>query len=66
MGGLSGFVGTYLIGPRIGLFNNTNNISYINDDEKMIQEQEGDPSSSESEHTPVNRSPIKQRQPINK
>lgn len=39
MGGLSGFVGTYLIGPRIGLFNKDNSISYINDDEKFIQEQ---------------------------
>ena len=36
MGGLSGFVGTYLIGPRIGLFNSKNAISYIADDDKFL------------------------------
>ena len=36
MGGLSGFVGTVLIGPRIGRFNKNNSVSYINDDEKFI------------------------------
>jgi len=32
MGGLAGFMGTYLIGPRIGLFNNDEKFSYILDD----------------------------------
>ena len=48
MGGLSGFVGTYLIGPRIGLFNSNNAISYIADDDKFLQDQ-ADLSSSDSE-----------------
>ena len=32
MGGLAGFMGTYLIGPRIGLFSNDEKFSYIMDD----------------------------------
>ena len=48
MGGLSGFIGTLLIGPRIGLFNSTNAISYIADDEKFMQEQ-GELSSSDTD-----------------
>ena len=32
MGGMAGFIGTYLIGPRIGLFKNDERLSYIKDD----------------------------------
>ena len=49
MGGLSGFVGTYLIGPRIGLFNKNNSVSYINDDEKFLQENSDIDQTSSSE-----------------
>ena len=33
MGGLAGFVGTYLIGPREGLFKRDKKLSYILDEE---------------------------------
>ena len=33
MGGMSGFIGTYLIGPRIGLFKTDERMSYILSDE---------------------------------
>lgn len=32
MGGLAGFIGTYLIGPRVGLFGPDDKFSYILDD----------------------------------
>ena len=35
MGGMSGFIGTYLIGPRIGLFKTDDKMSYILDDEAL-------------------------------
>lgn len=36
MGGLSGFVGTYIIGPRIGLFKTDKTLSYILEDDSMV------------------------------
>ena len=38
MGGLSGYVGTYLIGPRIGLFRPDKELSYINDDNELLEQ----------------------------
>jgi ammonia channel protein AmtB len=32
MGGLAGFIGTYLIGPRIGLFGPDKVLAFIHDD----------------------------------
>ena len=39
MGGLAGFMGTIIIGPRIGLFKNEQYLSYINED-KLLDEDE--------------------------
>jgi len=36
MGGLSGYIGTYLIGPRIGLFHADKSMIYIMDDEELL------------------------------
>lgn len=36
MGGLAGFMGTYLIGPRVGLFKNEERIQYILEQDDMI------------------------------
>ena len=33
MGGMSGFIGTYLIGPRIGIYKADHKMSYVLDDE---------------------------------
>jgi len=38
MGGLSGYIGTYLIGPRIGLFRDDKELSYINDDNELLEQ----------------------------
>ena len=35
MGGLAGFIGTYLIGPRVGLFSTDDKLSYILDDQLL-------------------------------
>ena len=35
MGGLAGFIGTYLIGPRVGLFTTDDKLSYILDDQLL-------------------------------
>jgi len=40
MGGVAGFVGTYLIGPREGLFNRNEKLSYILDDKNLLEEDE--------------------------
>ena len=32
MGGLAGFIGTSIIGPRVGLFKPESKLAYINDD----------------------------------
>ena len=32
MGGLAGFIGTYLIGPRVGLFKQDATLAYVLDD----------------------------------
>ena len=32
MGGLAGFIGTYLIGPRVGLFSQDTKLAYVLDD----------------------------------
>jgi len=32
MGGLAGFIGTYLIGPRVGLFSPDTKLAYVLDD----------------------------------
>ena len=37
MGGLSGLIGTYLIGPRIGLFHSDSELNYIHSDEELIE-----------------------------
>ena len=36
MGGLSGFIGTYIIGPRIGLFKADKTLSYILEDDSYL------------------------------
>ena len=38
MGGLSGCMGTIIIGPRIGLFKRDQKLSFILDDDKFLQE----------------------------
>ena len=39
MGGLAGFIGTYIIGPRIGLFKSEKELDYILDEENFILEE---------------------------
>lgn len=39
MGGLAGFIGTYLIGPRVGLFKQDTTLAYVLDD-NLIDEDE--------------------------
>ena len=39
MGGLAGWVGTLLIGPRVGLFKADRELSYILDDDKFIKQE---------------------------
>ena len=41
MGGLAGFVGTYIIGPREGLFKRDKKLSYILD-EDIFEDQDLD------------------------
>ena len=41
MGGMSGFIGTYLIGPRIGIFKADQKLSYILDDEALGDDETG-------------------------
>ena len=53
MGGLSGLIGTYLIGPRIGLFHPAKELQYIHSDQELIdqlerEEEEMDSSSGDS------------------
>ena len=36
IGGLSGFVGTYIIGPQIGLFKAYKTLSYILEDDSYL------------------------------
>lgn len=36
MGGLAGFMGTYLIGPRVGLFKSDDRLAYILDEDDMM------------------------------
>jgi len=38
MGGMSGLIGTYLIGPRIGLFHLEKDLNYIYSDENLIEQ----------------------------
>ena len=38
MGGLAGYVGTLIIGPRLGLYYPDTKLSYIFDDEKLLKE----------------------------
>lgn len=38
MGGLAGFIGTYLIGPRVGLFRPDATLAYILEDKLIDQE----------------------------
>ena len=35
MGGLAGFIGTYLIGPRVGLFSQDDNLAFILEDQLL-------------------------------
>tara|TARA_B110000305_G_C19228913_1_gene534228 strand:- start:340 stop:879 length:540 start_codon:yes stop_codon:yes gene_type:complete len=37
MGGISGYIGTYLIGPRIGLFRTDKTLSYLLDDDLYLE-----------------------------
>lgn len=37
MGGLAGYMGTLVIGPRIGLYYPDTKLSYIFDDEKLFK-----------------------------
>jgi Amt family ammonium transporter len=39
MGGLAGYVGTVLIGPRVGLFQADRELSYILDDDKFLKQE---------------------------
>lgn len=38
MGGLAGYVGTWMIGPRIGLYKPDQKLAYILEDEKLIKQ----------------------------
>ena len=38
MGGLAGFIGTYLIGPRVGLFRQDDNLAFILEDQLLDDE----------------------------
>jgi hypothetical protein len=40
MGGLAGYVGTWMIGPRIGLYKPDQKLAYILDDQNLIKEQQ--------------------------
>ena len=40
MGGLAGFMGTYLIGPRVGLFKNDDRLAYILEQDDMLLDYE--------------------------
>ena len=40
MGGLAGYMGTLIIGPRVGLFTQDNKLRYILDEEKFLRERE--------------------------
>ena len=35
MGGLAGFLGTYLIGPRVGLFSQDDKLAFVLDDQLL-------------------------------
>ena len=39
MGGLAGYVGTVMIGPRVGLFQADRELAYILDDEKFLKQE---------------------------
>jgi hypothetical protein len=41
MGGLAGFIGTYLIGPRVGLYSNDDKLSFILND-LLLDEDDND------------------------
>lgn len=38
MGGLAGFIGTYLIGPRVGIFSNDDKYSFILEDQLLDED----------------------------
>ena len=38
MGGLAGFIGTYIIGPRIGLFSQDERLSFILNDQFLDED----------------------------
>ena len=40
MGGLSGYMGTLMIGPRVGLFSPDTKLRYILDEEKFLKQRE--------------------------
>lgn len=42
MGGLAGFIGTYIIGPREGLFKRDEKLAYILDDNFLDDEDSSD------------------------
>jgi ammonia channel protein AmtB len=38
MGGIAGFIGTWLIGPRVGLFRKDKELEYLLDEELILEE----------------------------
>jgi hypothetical protein len=40
MGGLAGYMGTLMIGPRVGLFSPDTKLRYILDEEKFLKQRE--------------------------
>ena len=40
MGGLAGYIGALIIGPRVGLFQADRELAYILDDEKFLKQEE--------------------------
>ena len=58
MGGLAGFIGTFIIGPRVGLFKPETKLAYINDDllldeDDSQKERRDDILSSDSSDNPI-------------
>lgn len=39
MGGLAGFMGTYMIGPRTGRFSNDKNLAFVLEDEGISNDE---------------------------
>ena len=48
-GGISGFIGTYLCGPRVGLFSNDNAYKYLLEEDNFVEEVNSEAEEDEAE-----------------